>query len=161
MNTKTTDPLANCLLRPARVDELPLINRVIASAVMNWPKLQRLKRLSVSSYVLDEVDLADFHVVVCERLGHLVGVSAWVETGPGKGLLHSLSVLPVVKGQGIGRLMMESAFKDAQAQGIFIMQIKADKTAIPFFILQGLETATPKKPDDYPYLFYKALSAVA
>lgn len=161
MNTKTTDPLANCLLRSARVDELPLINRVIASAVMNWPKRQRLKRLSVSSYVLDEFDVGDFHVVVCERLGHLVGVSAWVETGPGRGLLHSLFVLPVVKGQGIGRLMMESAFKEAQAQGICIMQIKADKTAIPFFSLHGLEATTPKKPDDYPCLFSKTWSAVA
>ena len=79
-------------IRPAEAGDLRVINRTIESAVMNWPMKDRVKRLSVSSFQYDEVDLDHFELLVAEFGEEIVGVVAWE---PGQ--LHGLFVLPVLQ----------------------------------------------------------------
>ena len=70
-------------LRPATLDDLPAINRVIEAAVMTWDLPERVKRLSLPSYRYDAFDFDHLQMVVAEdATGQPVGLASWEAADP-------------------------------------------------------------------------------
>ncbi len=92
---------SNLLFRKGTAADLPTINRIVSSAVMSWPMAERVKRLSVPVLCYDATDLTQFDVIVCERLGHPIGVALFdLRHDQGAALLHGLYVLPIIQESG-------------------------------------------------------------
>jgi GNAT superfamily N-acetyltransferase len=150
-------------IRKAEGHDLRAINRIIESAVMNWPTQKRLKQLAVRPLQYDEVDLAQYEVLVAEVHGEVVGVAVWdaeaatlLPNGEG-GLLHGLYVLPLFQRQGVGRKLMEAVFAVAAERNLPGLLIKAQRVSRSYFEHQGLELRAANE-DEYPWQYWKRLS---
>ncbi len=140
--------------RPARPSDLDGINKLIQSAVMNWPMPVRLKRRAVPVMQYDAVDLEYLDLFVCCRGNDILGVSAIdLQHAPGRGLLHGLFVLPVIQGHGIGQQLMGMAFDWAADHHLETVLIRAESVSAPYFRQLGLEPLEGLERDDYPYQF--------
>ncbi len=148
--------------RPATANDLNALNRVIASAVLNWPMVHRVKRLAVPVLQYDAVDLEHFQVFVAERGREVIGVAALdLEHEADEALLHGLYVLPIIRHQGVGRELMELAFDTAREHGLNTVGIRAERVAAGYFVNSGLDTVDVEKSSDYPHKFVKALTSLA
>jgi len=133
-------------LRSAQIDDLPALNHVVEAAFMTWDLPERVKRLSLQSYLYDEMDLQHLQLELAERNGQVVGVAAWEEAagndcpqGARGLLLHGLYVLPEEAGRGIGRRLLEAARAAAAEAGLDGVVIKAQTDAVSFFEHLGLQ----------------------
>jgi N-acetylglutamate synthase-like GNAT family acetyltransferase len=88
-------------LRPARREDLPAIERLLADAGLP----------------LDGVAATLPHAVVAEHDGALVGV-AGVEPCERDGLLRSVAVRPEWRARGLGRRLVERAIADAERRDV-------------------------------------------
>jgi len=131
-------------IRPAQGRDLTDINRVIDAAVMTWKLPERVKRLSLSSYHYNALDLEHFAIYVAEQHGGIVGVVAWdsdaitVEQDQKGLLLHGLYVHPDKQHRGIGSQLFrvaETAVREAQLDGLLV---RAQKDAEAFYISRGM-----------------------
>jgi hypothetical protein len=95
-------------LRPAKLQDLDDINRVIEAAVQSWDLPERVKRLSLFSYRYTEVDFDHLEMIVAEidTLG-IIGVAAWemadakdAPSGKRALLLHGIYVVPSMHDHG-------------------------------------------------------------
>ena len=150
-------------IRKAEGHDLRAINRIIETAVMNWPTEKRLKKLAVGPLQYDEVDLAEYDVLVAEVRGEIVGVAVWdaeaatlLPNGEG-GLLHGLYVLPLFQRQGVGRSLMDAVFALAAERNLPGLLIKAQRVARSYFEHQGFEIRAANE-DEYPWQYWKRLS---
>lgn len=134
------------VLREATVADLPAVNAAIEAAVMSWQLPERVKRLSLSSYRYDQVDLQHLTVMVLERAGRVIAVAGWEpadraytpEQQDGL-LLHGLYVRPDYQQQGIGRHLLHIAVQAAREGGHAGLLVKAQHDAEPFFMGCGLQ----------------------
>lgn len=141
-------------IRPATQDDLDTINRIIEAAVMSWNLPERVKRLSLSSYRYDTLDLAHLSVnVAASPDGSLLGVAAWepaadrdCPAGKHGMLLHGLYVDPPAWRQGIGGQLLDAAADAARRAGMDGLLVKAQADALGFFARRGLQPLPVEDP---------------
>ncbi len=151
-------------IRPARQDDLEAINRVIRSAVTQWPLPERVKRLAMPSYLYAEQDLRYLRLVVATAGpgGDVMAVAA-LDIAPGVSpsdhpdavLLHGLFVDPGHQRRGVGRLLIDWAMATAARQGRGGLLVKAQPQAAPFFEQIGMQRiAVEDERRDYAHRFW-------
>jgi N-acetylglutamate synthase-like GNAT family acetyltransferase len=134
-------------IRPARLEDLDAINRVIESAVMTWNLPERVKRLSLSSYRYNEMDFKHLDMIVAEDTSqNIIGVAAWEEAdkkdlpeGKSGLLLHGIYVDPRHHHRGTGKQLLRYAEQAAQQKDDDGVLVKAQADAEGFFIKQGMQ----------------------
>jgi len=131
-------------IRAAGGNDLAAINRIVESALMTWDLPERVKRLSLPSYLYHEVDLQHLGIVVAEGNGELTGVAAWEPAekqdcpADAQGLLlYGLYVAPAKKAQGIGRQLLRRAEMAAIDGGFDGVLVKAQADAVGFYEKTG------------------------
>lgn len=152
-------------LRPATQADLPAINQVIESAVMGWDLPERVKRLSLSSYRYDEIDLKHLIMVVAETgAAGIVGVAAWepaatkdCPAGKTALLLHGLYVEPSAQGCGVGSTLLEAAEQAARMARVDGLLVKAQTDAAGFFTHHGMTALPAEDGRQYGLRFWKAV----
>lgn len=151
-------------VRAATSVDLDAANRVIEAAVMTWNLPERVKRLSLESYLYSGDDLEQMRILVAnDPVQGVVGVGAWEpadtrDTPEGQAalLLHGIYVLPGRQGAGIGSRLLRAALEAAAAQGVAGLLIKAQSEAGGFFERRGFERLPVLNPKrDYPHRFWK------
>lgn len=153
----------NIEIRPAETYDLRPINRLIESAVMNWPTGARVKRLSVTPLQYDAVDLDHYEIVVGTIRGEVVAVAVWDPHSVGRpdmpteALLHGLYVLPMLQQQGIGRQLIDAVLSDARIRNLPVLTVKAQRLSRDYFEHQGFE-ARAVNDDEYPWQYWKRVS---
>jgi GNAT superfamily N-acetyltransferase len=153
-------------IRPATLDDLPAINRVIEAAVMTWDLPERVKRLSLPSYRYDAFDFDHLQIVVADDAsGQLVGLASWEAADPRDCpadrnglLLHGLYVDPAAQRAGVGSALLHAALAAVSERGCDGLLVKAQADAVGFFMARGLE---PLPVEDharhYANRFWKAM----
>jgi GNAT superfamily N-acetyltransferase len=141
------------LIRPATLEELDGVNRVIEYAVMSWKLPERVKRLSLPSYRYDAMDFKALQIVVAVDHETIVGVAAWETADPKETpadasalLLHGIYVDPRHHRRSIGTRLFkaaESAVRSLNADGLLV---KAQESADGFFLSQGMHRLQPEDP---------------
>jgi N-acetylglutamate synthase-like GNAT family acetyltransferase len=133
-------------LRQAAPDDLPALNRVVEASFMTWELPERVKRLSLPSYLYNEMDLRHLQIMLAERDAAVVGVAAWEPAGavdcPAGShglLLHGLYVDPGDMHAGIGTRLLEAAREAASLQGFDGILVKAQSDSVGFFERLGLQ----------------------
>lgn len=148
------------VVRPAEVYDLRAINRVIESAVMNWPAETRMKRLAVAPLQYDEVDLNHYEMLVVERHSEVIAVAAWdpaaCASEEAGGVFHGLYVLPVLQRHGLGRRLMDVVFESASKRGLPGLIFKAQRVSRSYFEHQGFELKAANE-NEYPWQYWKRL----
>jgi GNAT superfamily N-acetyltransferase len=133
-------------IRPATLDDLDAVNRVIEAAIMTWNLPERVKRLSLPSYRYNALDFEHLQMAVAvDADGRILGVAGWEPAEPrdcpaGKTglLLHGLYVDPAASRQGIGARLLDAAASAARNAGMDGLLVKAQEDAVGFFLRQGL-----------------------
>lgn len=166
----TPHPASAVQLRPARTDDLAALNDIVGRAVMTWQLAERVKRLSLPSYLYHPHDLDHLHIEVAEDAQHtLIAVAAWEPANPrdlpaGQHglLLHGIYVDPAHLRRGIGSRLLDAALTAAQAQGFDGLLVKAQAEANGFFERQGMQRLPITDPSrDYPHRFWQAVSVAS
>ncbi|MDT8403239.1 GNAT family N-acetyltransferase [Sulfuriflexus sp.] len=156
----------NIHIRPAGHADLEAINRIIEAAVFTWELPERVKRLSLSSYLYTDMDLEHLEVVVAESQQQgILGVAAWEQAnssdtpaGQTALLLHGLYVDPAFKRWGIGRQLFSEFAVAARRHGCSGLLVRAQSGANGFFISQGMSRLAPADSGrDYANRFWKKL----
>ncbi|MBD3669453.1 MAG: GNAT family N-acetyltransferase [Gammaproteobacteria bacterium] len=153
-------------IRPASVDDLDAINRIIEAAIMTWDLPERVKRLTLPTYKYNAMDLDHLEIVIAETDEGVVGVAAWeaadnVDAPANKTamLLHGIYVDPGQHRKGIGARLFKAA-ELAVAQHRFDgVVVKAQKGSEPFYLAQGmhkLDVNDAKR--EYENRFWKSLN---
>lgn len=151
-------------LRPAMPADLPAINAVIERGVMAWQLPERVKRLSLASYLYHPHDLEHLHIVVAEDAANaIIGVAAWepaklrdVPAGQHGLLLHGIYVDPPQQHHGVGTRLLAAALDAARESGKDGLLVKAQADADGFFAAHGLQRLPVLDPArDYPHRFWK------
>jgi N-acetylglutamate synthase-like GNAT family acetyltransferase len=126
-----TSAAAAATLRPARLDDLAAVERLLAAAHLP----------------LDGVAAALPAFVVAESGGALVGV-AGLEVCCENALLRSVAVEPSWRSRGVGRALVERVIADAESRGIHALYLLTT-TAERYFPSFGFR-AVPRDavPDD-------------
>jgi N-acetylglutamate synthase-like GNAT family acetyltransferase len=155
---------ANINIRPANVDDLIALNRVVEAAVMSWYLPERVKRLALPSYRYNEMDLNYYSLAVIEEDEKIVAIAAWDrEAHPGKQgskglLLHGIYVHPGHQRRGIGSRLFteaENAARDLELDGVLV---KAQNDAVEFFLAQGMQKLQAEDQQrDYENRYWKKL----
>ncbi len=140
---------AACLfgLRPAASRDIDALNRVIERAVMSWPLPERVKWLSLPSYLYQSIDLDHLTIIVAEDMaGAILGVAAWEAANPrdlpaGKTglLLHGLYVDPDHWHRGIGSCLLVRAKEAVRQSNCGGLLVKAQAQAGGFFQAREME----------------------
>jgi predicted N-acetyltransferase YhbS len=134
-------------LRPAQLQDLDDINRVIEAAVQSWDLPERVKRLSLFSYRYTEVDFDHLEMIVAEiDTQGIIGVAAWemadakdAPSGKRALLLHGIYVVPSMHDQGIGRQLFHSAENAVRRYQVPGLLVKAQAGANGFFLAMGMQ----------------------
>ena len=156
-------------LRKATINDLSAINELIEKAIKTWRLPERVKRLSLPSYLYQEHDFTTIELVVAEDASHNVtGVAAWEQADPKdvpEGikalLLHGIYVDPQLHGQGIGRNLLFAAEHAAQDRSLSGLLVKAQTNAAGFFLahgMQALEVINERR--DYAHRYWKLIKKV-
>ena len=125
-------------------DELPLANKVIASAIATWPISERLKSNVQPILFYDALDLTDMQIIMSLHNGEATGVAPWTgkpwlddPDGQGSGLLHGLYVSQDWQRYGIGTLMQLAVATSVMAAGGHGIHVRAERFAAPYFARSG------------------------
>ena len=133
-------------IRPIVVEDLNNINRVIEAAVMSWNLPERVKRLSLSSYLYTLFDLDHFEFKVAkDEQQKIVAVAAWEQADnkdtPARQtalLLHGIYVDPTYHRKGIGHQLFQCAEESVRGKKYDGLLVKAQEDANEFFISEGM-----------------------
>ena len=133
-------------IRLANKTDLYAINHVIEAAVMTWDLPERVKRLSLSSYRYNELDIDHLEMMVAvDNSENIVGIAAWepadakdTPAGHTALLLHGIYVNPDYHRQGVGRQLFRVAEHAVQEYHFDGLLVKAQQDATNFFISLGM-----------------------
>jgi L-amino acid N-acyltransferase YncA len=151
-------------IRQAGIEDLEEINRTIESAISSWDLAERVKRLSLPSYLYQTHDLDTIELVVAEtENGNIKGIAGWEEADPADTpnqqsalLLHGIYVKPKFQHQGIGTQLLRAADITACNGTYSGLLVKAQASATGFFKTNGMEPlAVKNKSRDYEHRFWK------
>ena len=154
-------------IRKASCADLDMINRVIERAITTWNLPDRVKRLSLSSYLYRQSDLQTMEIIVAENNDYsIAGVAAWEqaeakETPEGSTalLLHGIFVDPECQHQGIGKQLLRAAEHRALERGYTVLLVKAQASAAKFFIAHGMQPVKiMNEKRDYAHRYWKQLT---
>lgn len=132
-------------IRQADSDDLDIINQIITAAVMNWDLPERVKRLSLPSYLYKEIDLQFFQVNLVTSQNKPVAVIAFdnelikIKKHKQALLIHGLYVHPQQQTRGIGSQLIKFAEQQAKSKNADGVLVKAQKDAEGFFIHMGMQ----------------------
>ena len=143
--------------RAADKDDLDAINNVVTKAVMGWQLPERVKRLSLSSYLYDEIDLQHLQIMVAVIDDSIIGVLALDnEYDDANLLIHGLFVAPEQQHKGIGACLFQQAEMLAQQQHCTGLLVRSHKNATGFFIAMGMSSiAITDHQRDYQLRYWK------
>ncbi len=151
-------------LEPA---DLESVNEIIASCVQGWDLPDRVKRLSMNSYLYQADDIDFLVLYVSEDDNKIInGVIALQYDlsvnlpGKRRGLLiHGLYVSPDSRNQGVGRALTEVAMQRAREQGFEGVWVKAQADANAYFEHNDFEKLPVIDPQrDYPHRWWKPVN---
>ncbi len=133
-------------IRSADKTDLDAINHIIEAAIMTWELPERVKRLSLTSYLYTNLDFDHLEMVVAQDVRQsIIGLAAWEQADakdtPSErtGLaLHGIYVDPSRHHQGIGRQLFRHAQQAVRKYHCDGLLVKAQRDAKGFFISQGM-----------------------
>ncbi len=147
-------------IRPGSEGDLDAINRVIEHCVMSWNIPDRVKRLSLSSYRYNAIDLKHFRLFVAyDQTNRIIGVAALEDIespikqkGKAALLLHGIYVDPAAHCRGIGKQLVRKVMQIAKSEKRSGLLVKAQPDAIGFFkALHFKPVQTTDANRDYPH----------
>lgn len=144
-------------IRKANEADLAEINLLITDAIMQWHLPERVKRLSVSSFHYDALDMAHMDLqVAVNNEQHIMGVIACEATDkPQELLLHGIFVRPNQQRQGVGKALIASIEQALISDKISSLLVKPQKEALPFFQHMGFTGVQRKSTIQYENLMSK------
>ena len=151
------------VIRPCQEADLDSINLIIESCVIGWDIPERVKRLSLNSYLYNKSDLDFLSLVVAEEQGgQIIGLAAWepadaADLPDDKSglLLHGLYVGPDQQHHGVGTRLLNEAYNAARKEKTDGLLVKAQSDAVGFFQSRqfvNLPILNPSK--DYPHRYW-------
>lgn len=152
-------------IRTAGSNDLEQINRVVEAAFMTWDLPERVKRLSLPTYLYNDLDLQHLQLLVAEEGGAMVGVAA-LEAAEAQDcpagmtglLLHGLYVDPPFQGKGIGGQLLAAAKAHGRSEGYDGLLVKAQTEAIGFYRTNGFASLpVENEARDFQKRFWKPL----
>lgn len=152
--------------RAATAIDLGEINDVVRQCVMTWDLPERVKRLSLGSYLYNAHDLLHLEMrVALDDSGRIQGVAAWEPAEPSdlppgtEGiLLHGLFVHPAAQGDAIGSGLVDIVVEAARLSGNDGVLVKAQADANGFFRKRGFTHLLVKDPArDYANRWWKTV----
>ena len=155
------------VLRSAQQADLDGLNAVITACVMQWDLPERVKRLTLNSYLYQLHDLDHLEILLAlTEEAKIVGVAAFepaAEVDLPKGargiLLHGLYVDPGYQHRGIGGRLVDAVLAQVRRQHLHGLLVKAQAGAVGFFVHQGFKHLPVENPDrDYPHRYWMPLS---
>lgn len=159
-------PESSIVIRQAQKTDLDTINRVIESCVMGWDLPERVRRLSLVSYLYHSQDLDHLEMLLAEISGdEIVGVAAWEPAAAADlpqhkcgMLLHGLYVAPRYQHQRIGSRLIKAVLDVTHRQGQDGLLVKAQVDAVGFFQSRGFIQVPVENPKrDYPHRWWKPI----
>ena len=157
------------VIRPVREFDLDSVNAVVESCVMAWNLPERVKRLSIGSYLYNSYDLDHLDMLLAERAKlETIAVAAWepaieqdLPTGKSGILLHGLYVAPHYQQRGIGSCLVNFALDAVRSHGMDGLLVKAQADAVGYFQARGFIFLPIEDPArDYPHRWWKSTSSV-
>lgn len=157
--------MTNLTITNAAKEDLFAINKVIEAAIMQWDLPERVKRLSLPSYLYNEFDLQHIEIVIAKQADIVTGIASW-EPADNKDtpenqaglLLHGLYVHPEYQHQGIGKKLIREAEQAASKKGFKGVLVKAQADAVKYFIKQGFNEVEIKNTTrDYAHRLWKVV----
>ncbi len=152
-------------IRQADSDDLDASNQIITAAVMNWDLSERVKRLSLPSYLYKEIDLQFFQIYLASSQNKPVAVLTLenelvnINNNSNALLIHGLYVHPHQQTGGIGSQLINVAEQQARLKNANGLLVKAQKDAEGFFIRMGMQKLTIENESrDYAGRYWKAIS---
>jgi GNAT superfamily N-acetyltransferase len=154
-------------LRSAQRADLDGLNAVVTACIMRWDLPERVKRLTLNSYLYHSHDLdhLDILLAVTEE-AKIVGVAAFEPAAPADlpkgqcGLsLHGLYVEPNYQHHGVGGRLVGAVLEQVRVRHLNGLLVKAQSGAVGFFLQQGFKHLPVEDPDrDYPHRYWMPLS---
>ena len=127
-------------LRPGGLSDLDAINDIITRAIGTWTVSERVKRLSLPSYLYQPEDLDHLELLLAMDGHQPVAIAAWEPAEskhlpPGQTglLLHGLYVDPDVARSGLGSALLNACQDAARERGFKGVLVKATRDAVGFF----------------------------
>ena len=141
-------------IRSANHNDLDDINHVIEEAIMTWELPERVKRLSLTSYMYTNLDFDHLEMVVAQDdRQSIIGLAAWEQadakdtpSGHTALALHGIYVNPSHHHQGIGRQLFRHAQQAVRKHHYDGLLVKAQNYAKGFFISQGMTRLPVENP---------------
>ena len=151
-------------VRPAKGEDLTSINQIITDCVYRWDLSDRVKRLTLQSYLYDSHDLDHLDIFVAtNKGGDMLGVAA-LESANSSDLpanlsgllLHGLYVAPEYQRKQVGNKLMDHSMEHVKQQQMQGLLVKAQPDANSYFEKQGFECLPVNNINkDYPYRWWK------
>lgn len=85
----------------------------------------------------DAADAGAIHAVAFNRFGQAVGTGRLIESAPGVGQIGRMAVLAPMRGQSIGRELLDALVEAARAAGWRELRLHAQTTAAAFYRRSG------------------------
>ena len=150
--------------RNGKISDLDNINTVIKDAIMTWDLPERVKRLSIGSYLYNSLDFEHINFIVAVDVDcNIIGVATWNDadnkdtpSACNAILLHGIYVSPHFHHKNIGTQLIEKINTVAMSGNYKGVLVKAQKDAIGFFISQGMKKLDVENPSrHYENRFWK------
>ena len=129
------------------ISSLIMLTIKIPSTSTEWEKYYNLRFTILrepwgqlkGSEVLDDEDQADHVMVVDDETTEIVGVARMQTNSPTQGQVRCVAVSPLVRGKGIGKLLMRYLENLAQQKGFTEIVLDARENAVKFYVSIGYE----------------------
>lgn len=154
-------------LTQATIDDLPVVNHIIEAAISRWNLAERVKRLSLSSYLYSNLDLQQYTILLAKMNRDIVGIISYEQAenndiSLNKNILfiHGIYVAPDFQLQGVGTYLINAVEKITKKNKLSGILIKAHKEAVPFYIKNNftpIQVTDIKR--DYPDRYWKSIES--
>ncbi|MDJ0882376.1 MAG: GNAT family N-acetyltransferase [Gammaproteobacteria bacterium] len=127
----------------AQETDLFKINAIVRSSLWGWQLPERVKKLSLSSYLYDEADLNDLSIYLMKSDNEVLGVLVLeipmmsCQKDRQDLSIHGLYIVPEHQRKGLGLKMLDFALNQAMDLGLSGMTVKSQKDATSFYLKAG------------------------